>query len=472
MATPYTSEWWLDRLGSELTARIPAINRARQYYAGQQTLAYASTKFTEAFGKIYSPFADNFIALIVQAVEERLNVQGFRWNDDAGSKKAWSMWQANQLDAQSGKAHRDCLITGYSAVIVEPPAKGAAYPRIRVQKPEETIVAYDDDPLVRAVAMKRWTDLDGASFATLYYPDRIEKYYQPRALVWANQFGRSYDYGRWEPRRVTGEPWPLSHSLGAVPVVPLVNDPDLDNRGTSEIASAIPLQDALNKLMVDMLVASEFGAFRQRWITGMAIPVDPSTNKPVETFKASIDRVWHARDPQAKFGDFEQTELSSYIKAIETVIQHMSTTSRTPAHYLLGQSGTFPSGESLKSTETGLVAKAKRDMTDLGESWEEVERLGFRAMGDTKRGDFDNAQTIWQDPEYRSEAEHVDALVKLKSLGVPDEQLWADAGYTPQEVDAFKAIRAAQAATTTPPDTGDAAAGDQADQVPAEPAAA
>ncbi len=443
--TEYSSDWWLDRLGKELDGRLPAIDRARQYYAGQQRLAYASAKFQEAFGKTYSLFADNFIPLIVQAVEERLNIEGFRWNDEAGAKKAWTIWQENQLDAQSGKAHRDCLITAYSAVIVQPVA-GGGIPKIRIQKPEEVIVAYDDDPLTRAVAMKRWADLTGKPLATLYFPDRIEKYEQPKTLVWANQFGREYAYGKWERRLVVGEPWPLPHSLGAVPVVEFVNDPDLDNHGTSEIASAMPLQDALNKLLVDMLVASEFASFRQKWVTGMEIPVDPATNKPIEAFKAAVDRVWQARDANVKFGDFDQSDLSSYIKAIETVIQHMSTTSRTPAHYLLGQSGTFPSGESLKATETGLVAKAKRDMRDLGEGWEEVMRLSFAAMGDKKRAAFSGGETIWADPEYRSEAEHVDALVKLGSIGVPDEQLWADAGYTPQQIEQFKAMRAARAA--------------------------
>jgi hypothetical protein len=457
MAEPYSSGWWLDRLGSRLDQRAAEIRKFRLYYSGQQPLALASAKFREAFGQTYGRFADNFVALVVQAVEERLTVQGFRWDNDAGANKAWGMWQANQMDAQSQKAHRDALITGYSPVIVGPNPNGGKWPVIRVQKPEEVIVAHGDDPLVREVALKRWKTEDDRLLATLYYPDRLEKYQQTRTLRYANQYGRSYDLGGWEQRIVPGEPWPLPHDLAAVPVVTLVNDPDLDNCGTSEIASVVPLQDALNKLLVDMLVASEFAAFRQRWVTGMEIPLDPETQKPVEVFKASVQRVWQARDKEVKFGDFEQSDLAPYVSAIETVIQHMATTTRTPAHYLLGQSGTFPSGESLKATETGLTAKAKRDQRDWGEPWEEIERLGFRAMGDAKRAAYEEAETIWKDPEYRSEAEHVDALLKLKALGVPDEQLWSDAGYTPQQIKRFVALRQAQPPTPAPPAPTDGA---------------
>jgi hypothetical protein len=46
----------------------------------------------------------------------------------------------------------------------------------------------------------------------------------------------------------------------------------------------VPLQDGVNKLITDMLVASEFAAFRQRWVTGIEIPRDENNN-PIEPFK-------------------------------------------------------------------------------------------------------------------------------------------------------------------------------------------
>jgi hypothetical protein len=47
-----------------------------------------------------------------------------------------------------------------------------------------------------------------------------------------------------------------------VPAVPLQNNPSLLHGGRSDLDPVIPLQNALNKLIADMLVASEFSAFR------------------------------------------------------------------------------------------------------------------------------------------------------------------------------------------------------------------
>ncbi len=139
-----------------------------------------------------------------------------------------------------------------------------------------------------------------------------------------------------------------------------------------------------------------------------------------------------ARDKEVRFGQLDAADLAPYITAIEACVQHIASTTRTPPHYLLGQAGSFPSGESLKATETGLVAKVRRRQGDFGESWEEAISIAFRAAGDTKRADREDKEAVWRDPEVRTEAEHVDALLKLKALGVPVEQLWEDAGYSPQ----------------------------------------
>lgn len=55
------------------------------------------------------------------------------------------------------------------------------------------------------------------------------------------------------------------------------------------------------------------------------------------------------------------------------------------------------------------------------------------------------AETIWTDPESRSEAEHTDSLLKKMSLGVPVRQLWEDAGYSQTQIDRFGDMLVAEA---------------------------
>ena len=82
----------------------------------------------------------------------------------------------------------------------------------------------------------------------------------------------------------------------------------------------------------------------------------------------------------------------------------------------------------------------------------DVRRLAFRAAGDATRGAYMAAETIWRDPENRTESQHVDALQKLAAIGIPQEQLWADAGYSPQQIKRFLEMRGGTApAPETPP---------------------
>ena len=137
-------------------------------------------------------------------------------------------------------------------------------------------------------------------------------------------------------------------------------------------------------------------------------------------------------------GQFQVADLGNYTRAIETLVQHVASQTRTPPHYFY-LSGQFPSGEALRSAEAGLVSKARRKQRHFGEAWEEVVRLALRLAGDDRAEP--KIETIWGDPETCTESEHVDALVKLKALNVPDQPLWERAGFSPTEIARFDQLR-------------------------------
>lgn len=465
MATTQTPEhgspeWWLERLNRKLVERFERLRRYQAYYEGEHRLAFASKRFREAFGGLFSEYAENFCELVVDALEERLTVEGFRMGLDSGDgdpleqekadQDAWRIWQTNQLDAWSQSAHTTALVKEEAYALVSPfPAEWPAenVPLITIEDPLEMIVERSaSDRRKRLAGFKRWIDDDGRLVATLYLPGGIYKYVSKRK---PRDDGRRAERIPWEPRQVEGEEWPLPNPLEVVPIVPIVNRPRLNGTGRSELKSVVPVQDAVNKLVSDMLLAAEFGAFRQKYATNVPFEIDEETGKPKEPFKIAVDRLLvvepnEAGEPEPRLGEFEQTDLAPYVKAIEQRIQHIASITRTPPHYLLGQAGSFPSGESLKATETGLVAKARRRMRYFGEDWEEVERLAFLALDDPRAKAVDS-ETIWQDPESRTEGEHVDALLKLKTLDVPTEILWEKAGFTPQQVARMRSMREAEA---------------------------
>ena len=416
-------------LEQELNARQVTLSRLQDYHDGRHRLAFTSQKFRDAFGGMFASFADNWCQLVVDAVEERLNVEGFRYGEDPKSDKdAWAIWQRNGLDADSQLAHSEALIKGDSYAIVWADDNGQ--PKISIESPRDVIVAYaPGNRKKRVAALKRWRDDDGYH-CTLFTPNYVFKF--------EREDGTS---GDWKPKQKTTEPWPLPNPLGVVPVVPIVNRASLtSNYGQSEFFNVIPQQDAVNKLLADMLVASEYIAFPQRYVTGLEIPVDENTGRAIPPFQIALDKLLVAEDPAARFGTLSAGDLSNYVQGIETLVQHIASQTRTPPHYFY-LSGNFPSGDAIKSAETGLVAKSRRKMRFFGEAWEEVMRLSFKVLGDP-RGDETTAETIWGDPEYRSEAELADALVKRGSIGVPQQQLWEDAGYSQTQIARFKAMQA------------------------------
>lgn len=441
---------WVDALDKELTRRCAKIATWRNYYNGTQPLAFASEKFREAFGGLFKEFADNWCATVVNAVDERLAITGFRFGKNPGAdEEAWRMWQANHMDAESKLAIKAALIDARSFVLVWPNADDPTTPIMTVESADQCIVAYEPGSrYLRTAALKRWRDeWSGKIFATLYLPDAIYKYQEADKPT--GQIVRPALVPIWVPRVVRDEPWPLPNPHGVVPIVEIRNDPRLACEPRSELESVIPLQDVVNKLVTDMVVASEFGAFKQKWMIGAEIPVDPATNQPVEEWKIAVSRLLRApgaegsEEQPTAFGEFSETQLSNFVTAIDMIVSHVASQSRTPPHYLSASADRL-SGESIKSAETGLVSKARDKHLHMGEGFEEAQILAFLMRGDA-RADFVGAEVIWKDPETRSEAEHMDALTKKQSLGVPWEQLMEDADYSPVQIQRFKSMLAAQA---------------------------
>lgn len=491
-----TSEEWLKRLTKKLYEQRQAFAQYDAYYRGDQGVRLVNkAKYPPQFVRIFERYCENFMAVVVDAVEERLDIEGFRFplagrattgeeaaegegadpaDPDAVDPDAWRIWQDNELDATSQIGHVEALVKSVMYVLVSPMEADriAGSPRITIERPDDVVVEREPGTGKRLVGMKQWDDPDAKrTYATLYFPDRIEKWEAVRdgetalpapissARVASDDpwhiggggtevpltAGSFVGTISWQHRVVEGEDWPLVHSLGVVPIVPFVNRPRLDGSGESELAKVMTLQDAINTLAMNELVTSEKAAIPQKWATGIEIPKDPETGADVEPFKPDIDRIMSVSAPDAKFGQFEAADLSQFGDAIDRRVRRIASITRTPYHYFLDHGGQPPSGESLKSSETGLVRKAARKTRHFGERWEEVMRLAFKALNDT-RADVTAAETKWAPVETMTESEHVDALTKKRvSLKVPLEQLWEDDGYTPTQRARFPAMLQAEA---------------------------
>jgi hypothetical protein len=430
---------WLETLDQRLNARWLArrvgMGVCDAYYEGDHRLAFATGKFREAFGALFAAIADNWMQIVVDSKAERLEVQGFRFGKRPGADTAaWDIWQANGLDAEHKMVQTEAIKLGEAYWLVEPPAPGSSDPpRITGEHPSQTIVACaPGDSRRRLAALKKWVDDDGYIYANVYLPDGIAKF---RSVEKA----RAGQRVQWARRQ--DDPGG-AHDLGEVPVIPIRNNPSMLRGGRSDIAVGIPIQDALNKLLSDMLIGSEYQAFPQRVLLGVEIPADPATGQPVTAaqLQASQSRLWAFANPDAKVAEFNAANLDNYVNARQHLVRGLTAKTRTPPHYVLGEI-INASGDALSAAESGLVAKARDTMAPFGEGHEDAVRLSFRAIGDEQRAKVDDSETIWRNPEHRSEAQSVDAAVKLKQVNLPDEVLWERIGMSPQEIERAKTLQ-------------------------------
>ena len=412
------SEPTFAELDNALNVRVPQLNRLGKYYAGQQPLAYLAEDARKAVGSAFDRLAVNIPRLIVTSVAERLRVQTFRTADGARDTALIKAWRRNDLDQLAPVAHREALAVGEAAVIVWADERGKA--RVSVESPEQVAVYRDAGSRETIAAIKRWVDKapDGTDRQTrwvVYYPDRIVHLQGDGASITAAKTLKTID-----------------NPLLAVPVVALSNlDRPADMFGSSEFEDAIPLVDGMNKLLADMLTASEYGARPRRWATGLELeekPVVDDDGNPIldadgEPILEAVnpigetDKLMVNEDAAGKFGQLDGAALDGYENANNVFLQLVMAVSGLPAHYLGITSSIPSSAEAIRAGEATLTAKAEAVQAKFGRAWEAVGRL-VHAIEDGGEVDDYAPQIVWSDPATRSVAQEADAVVKLHSESI------------------------------------------------------
>jgi len=458
-----TEQIWLKALGEELDARQPIVRQLTQYHAGFPAVPEHIDLITEEteYRVLIRQAVTNWPELITDSVEERLEVTGFRFKDKATRDKAWDLWQRNRMDSDSGLVHESTLVTGRAYVLVWAGPDGKA-----IMVPEDqstTIVAYDVTTGARVAALRRWFELD-RWHATLYFTDRICKY-QAIATGDSTPTGGAE---AWEKREVDGEDWPLLNPLKQVPVVEfavnrtlggyrsdgsIIGHPNPQSRmfgsGAGEYERVLPVIDRINTTTFSCLLATLYASFPVRALIGEPISyveeeVDDgeggtkTVKKAVPPFRIAVNRLVQLENPEARMAQLPESNLENYIKAAEAHIRHLAAITKTPPHYLTGHMINV-SADAIRAAEAGLISKIYKHQRSLGESWEEVIRLGLAVEGAAELPSDERAETRWKNPESRSMAERADAASKLKDL-LPAEGIWEYVlQATPQQIESWSA---------------------------------
>jgi hypothetical protein len=464
---PESPIWWLERLTARLLHDQPRMILMDRYYRGDHPLPFVPSELRDDYRRMLADARLNFMRIVVTSPAERLKVQGFRpRGSEVHDKDVWSWWLDNRLDVDSNLTIVNALSMGRGYVFVRKDNRGAV--KAQAEDPRMTIVAYDPDDRHRRVAgLRLWYDdwtchvradlwLTDACYRFVAQADHVRSLktwpapWTPAHPVSDLEVRRDALFNREEPAASFNE-WSTQwveldyqrNPSGEIPIVAFVNQPSTlaVTDGESELDDVWATQNRINENLFNRQLAAWTAAYQQKWATGIDIPVDPKTGKPVMPYKASVTRLFTDTSPDAKFGAFPATDLGNYIKANEADIKGIAVVTRTPRHYLV-ESGQTPSGDSIKSAEAGLVAKVNEKSTDFGHPFSEVARLRAVLSGQSAPP----METIWADPEFRTFGELTDGVIKQKAaeiipLRVAREQL----GYSPSEIQRMETLDAQEA---------------------------
>lgn len=430
-----------------LSAKLAAQNVEHdfydRYYTGDQSLSFMAADIAAIVGDGLAPLVINWAETIVDSVNRRLNVEGFRLGQGGGpDDELWRIFTANDLDEESPLGHADAFVHGIAYLAVWGNDVDPQTPTITFESAHQVTVEYD--PTGRGVrsALKRWRDGD-TDYATLYLRDRVIRY--------GSRSSGDYSLAtpRWEVEQV------LANPLGAVPIVPMVNRGRLLNRdGRSELASVAPLVDGIAEMATGMLATARYYVTPRRFVTGMQ--VSDATNRV--RLQAEMEKFWERAHKSkmlvggegVSFGQFNEASLDGFVQGINLLTASLAAIGGLPPDDL-GLSTVNPaSAEARRAAETVLILRAKEKQRALGGAYARAMRLAVAARDGMPVAaipqEFSRMQVAWSDPATPAIAQAMDAAVKGVEAGIYDiEAAQEEVGMSPVERAAVK-VRAAEAA--------------------------
>lgn len=420
-------EWLL----ADLAMRRDTVRENRAYYDGRQQLRFATSYWRNTFGRVFKEATDNLCAPVVDAVAERLKVDGW---DGPGAEQFDTLWKQARMPRLQHEDHLEALTTGDAFNIVWPSSTGK--PTVWPQAADACAVQYDTEELgMLRVGGKLWRKSGTEWRATMYYRDVLHRFYCPTSR-------NSHEIpaaGKFMP--VAGDDDPVvPNPWDRVPFAHYASKAKLGGYGRSELHDVRPIQDMLNKSVMDLLVGMEFASLPQRYGIGVEKPRDPVTGAEIEgDVQAGINRLWTVKNPAATLGQFDAADLSQIVEVVEQFRLEMARVSGTPPQYFFAGNNDWPAGVTLARLESRLVHKAGNRQDTFGDGHTQTKELL----------QLQNGQAVaielvprWVDASMPDPLTALEVAAGKKAVGVSDRQNLRELGYPEELIDEMLAENA------------------------------
>jgi len=385
-----------------------ALTLRWNYYVGNQPKIYLTPKLAETFRALSDSLTENYCGFAVNSRVHRMEING--WDGD-GAVTAQELWEQDHFPLRQDAFYRWGLVHGHAYIAVTQDGVHANPANVMYAQPDP------DDWMAVAWAGKCW--VEGNTWYVSVWDDDNVRRYEARGQTRKQARTVTTPPGAKDFKLLTEE----RHGFERVPVI-AVNP--YGYLGAPLIDQISPIQDRINKITANKLVAAEFGAFKQRVfftrqeVTPEAIRQQPDTAIVLDPGDS---------DARASVQELGGTDLHNYDDAKNSEVDALFTIASLPKHMRVN-AGSDASGEAIKADEGPFVEAIIDHQRELGSALQQA----FQML------DVD-ANPVWRDPTVNDDLSNAKIVETRVGAGIP----WQVAavkylGMTPTEIEEAQAL--------------------------------
>jgi hypothetical protein len=391
----------VDKLAAQVLAKRFRMELHNAYYEGSYRIADLGISVPPQMRTLR--IALGWCRVGVDALDARLNLEGFRYPDSADvDADMMDLYASNLMSSESQMAHVDALVFGHGVAAVGTNEDTPDLPLITVESPLDFACRWDARTRTMTAALRLFGS-QAARQATLYLPDETVSLEQTT--------------GGWS---VVDRD---QHKLGEVLVERIVNRArSYDREGASEITPELmSITDAASRTLLGLSVAQEFYSAPQRYILGADeasfMGPDGQPKSGWETYMGRVLALERDADGNAPtVGQFTPYDPSTFTKVMDMYARHVSSITSLPPHVLGYTTDNPASADAIRSSEHSLVTKANRKTVAFGKGWANLMRKALLVRGQPP-DDAHLIVPVWGETATPTIGATTDAIFKQVSMG-------------------------------------------------------
>ncbi|MER5312683.1 phage portal protein [Streptomyces sp. NPDC002773] len=347
----------------------------------------------------------------VESLEERLDLEAFRWADGSDSSELEEIAEANDLFDESSLAHLDALTYGREYVTVGSPDDPDLPPLITYESPLDMTLSWDARLRIPRFALRE--SLDRFDFG-LAPEEQLISLYMPNETIFAVEVD-----GGW---KVIDRD---QHRLGVPPVLRMANrQRTADRVGKSEITPEVmSITDAACRRLMGIEVGAEFFQAPQRYLLGVSESAfqdaEGNARTAWETYIGRVLALERDEDGNVpEVGQFAAHDPSGQTKIIDLYARIMASQLSVAPHVLGYSSDNPASADAIRYADNRQIKKAERRIRRFSATHRDSMRLALWFRNGEPPPKERRIECVWRNPATPTLAAQTDATVKLVQQGI------------------------------------------------------